>query len=448
MDVLAPILDRLFCGKGKHGGKLWDVRLSTPRVISSITSTVDWVSDARYAQQVYLWSIGEYNPTESEQFACLRLASSDGACSSCVGANVTEWTYGDDLTVTGCEAGGAPTTEALLAACAAQLTVEVPLGVFAVLFGSTVLGCAGDLTKAVLTLLNDRDAAKLDAHWADVDKEREREEIQFDNPTHSVENHSEVDASEGEAYTGERLSYNDRYFLQEHEANRAKLHGKLSAAGVLLEDGVQLAATFYVELLLKPQALIGGGAAAGLAGFSAFALVSVVAGLINMIFKLVEGYHRARRGILDDIRPQDPEVQLYKQELDENEIDTLFTKLSPRLNTRKLMLEGIGLGDVGIVRLAVEVLPLCTKLQQLFIGGNGISDEGVMALAKVLPQMPDLTDVKIHFERDFVDNGSDISEAAMESLRAAAKGLGLQQGVEGVNDKGFKSAKSDWAFDH
>eukprot|EP01050_Picozoa_sp_SAG11_P043130 SAG11_NODE_20237_length_449_cov_5.391429_1_plen_77_part_10 len=52
----------------------------------------------------------------------------------------------------------------------------------------------------------------------------------------------------------------------------------------------------YIELVLKPDAVIGGSAE-----FSTLALLSVVAGVANGVVKLHHGFEEARKGSLDDI---------------------------------------------------------------------------------------------------------------------------------------------------
>jgi len=119
----------------------------------------------------------------------------------------------------------------------------------------------------------------------------------------------------------------------------------VAAVGVIFEDAAQLACTCYVELSLKPAALVG-ATAGGVAGFSWLALFSVVAGIANALFKLVEGWYRWQRGNLTDMSGDDPSVQYtdkgaYKEKATK---ELLFKKLIPKLpNTRELALFNLGL---------------------------------------------------------------------------------------------------------
>merc|ERR1711969_406093 len=76
---------------------------------------------------------------------------------------------------------------------------------------------------------------------------------------------------------------------------RTKLHGCCSAGGVILEDIVQLVCTCWVEFVCKPDALV---APVGVGGISAVALLSLLFGLANAAFKVVEGVVEARTGEL------------------------------------------------------------------------------------------------------------------------------------------------------
>ena len=78
-------------------------------------------------------------------------------------------------------------------------------------------------------------------------------------------------------------------------ATISDIDGRFGICGVSLEDTIQLICTFWVEFVCKPDALV---APVGLGGISAVALLSLVFGLANALFKVVEGVVEARTGAL------------------------------------------------------------------------------------------------------------------------------------------------------
>ena len=79
---------------------------------------------------------------------------------------------------------------------------------------------------------------------------------------------------------------------------RTRIHGLVGSVGVIVEDGVQLVLTCYVELYIKADVLVVAG---GVGGISKTAALSVVFGLGNAVFKVVEGIHRFKTGPLGDV---------------------------------------------------------------------------------------------------------------------------------------------------
>ena len=65
-----------------------------------------------------------------------------------------------------------------------------------------------------------------------------------------------------------------------------------------MEDTIQLICTFWVEFVCKPDALV---APVGVGGISAVALLSLLFGLANAVFKVVEGWHEAWTGQLHSL---------------------------------------------------------------------------------------------------------------------------------------------------
>ena len=240
---------------------------------------------------------------------------------------------------------------------------------------------------------------------------------------------------------------------------------QLGVGSSLLEDVLQHVATFYVELTLKPDVLVGwsavgtsvgsngsqGSGTGFLAGMSTVALLSIGAGILvrailpnschatltegsvlllqNSVVKFHEGSVRARRGMLGDLSADAPTFQLDrrnvdrscwariescgaigKDHLDESDMDMLFKKLSPTTsNTRQLTLVGLGLGDAEM-KLLVDVLPHCQKLQLLALQNNNITDHGAEILAEALPKCPFLHELYLH--------SNNISDAGAQKLVA------------------------------
>ena len=54
------------------------IALSKAHTLSAAAATQDWIPDCAYAWQVFSWSGGGYEPTDSEQLVCLQTLS-DGA---------------------------------------------------------------------------------------------------------------------------------------------------------------------------------------------------------------------------------------------------------------------------------------------------------------------------------------------------------------------------------
>ena len=94
---------------------------------------------------------------------------------------------------------------------------------------------------------------------------------------------------------GEESTAADEWRCGLDSEDRAKLHGCCSAGGVILEDTVQLVCTCWVEFVCKPDALV---APVGVGGVSAVALLSLVFGLANALFKVAEGVVEAKTGEL------------------------------------------------------------------------------------------------------------------------------------------------------
>jgi len=87
---------------------------------------------------------------------------------------------------------------------------------------------------------------------------------------------------------------------QENRDN--KKQGICNAVTVMLEDVVQLLATFYVELSAKAKALVVNPVAAGFPfGIGPMAALSIIAGVANTLVKAVQGYKQYKKGALDDV---------------------------------------------------------------------------------------------------------------------------------------------------
>ena len=67
-------------------------------------------------------------------------------------------------------------------------------------------------------------------------------------------------------------------------------------------------ATLDVELRHRPRSLIG-GETGDWGGISAIAALSLVAGVINAVFKIAAGWHQYKKGPLDAIGAQDRKIQ-------------------------------------------------------------------------------------------------------------------------------------------
>jgi len=239
-----------------------------------------------------------------------------------------------------CAGANATSTATLMATCAAPLTVPVPTWLLLVLFATP-----DDSASGVL------------------DQNSEQEAV------------------------GKNMTPQQVYNVQQAEAYREKLHGMVGAVGVILEDPAQLACTCYVELSLKPAALVG-ATAGGVAGFLWLALFSVVAGIANALFKLVEGWHRWKRGNPADMSGDDPSFQYTDKDAFKEKAtkELLFKTLTPKLpNTRELVLFNLGLNADDGERIGKDVLPFFTNLKLLHLGNNeGLGDEVMAAIMKGL----------------------------------------------------------------
>eukprot|EP01047_Picozoa_sp_COSAG01_P032551 COSAG01_NODE_2358_length_7838_cov_7.568807_2_plen_651_part_00 len=240
------------------------------------------------------------------------------------------------------------------------------------------------------------------------------------------------------------------------EAFLKKLHGMCGCTCVMAEDVAQLLCTMYVELVAKPEAMVGCHAAS----FSLEAWLSVGAGLINGVFKLAIGFERLRVGDLNLIIG-DPhrlasmrEISLPGAQLTSGEAEALLDALEhrppapappPPLRVQSLNLEIMALtvneafcrqfaervlrkdnlqrlrvlwmssnmfiGDEGMVALA-PALPRLRALEELAFSDTGFGDVGAVALAQALPQCE-------NFQKVWLQRNGDIGAEGWSALAAA-----------------------------
>jgi len=231
------------------------LRLTKAQIISSLLSLGDWVSDWVYAIQALAWAAGEYIMNATEKLACIEHVSAHGP-----GVFDASGSW---------ESEGANCTDVSLAVelCTEPLTVDVPGIVLGALFFAAGTGMLSDLAKGWTVYARDREAEGSAAHYAKKDK-------------------------------GEESAVADEDRCGPDASSRVKWHGCCSAGGVILEDTVQLVCTCWVEFVCKPDALV---APVGVGGISAVALLSLLFGLANAVFKVVEGVVEAKTGELHSL---------------------------------------------------------------------------------------------------------------------------------------------------
>ncbi len=322
--------------------------LSTVQLISSLASFADWATDFQYYFHVRSWVYGVgYEPTDGDIVGCILHLQSDGIFGS----------SGDGVGGTAADAVGVmmkqnstnttidvPHTAATAEGCANVLKdavetcgqpVLVPLSgwVMVLLLCTACAGMAGDLCRAYSTLAQ-INSVKLRAkhhhrsHHGGIESAvmnpLATSEAECSPPSPVLPNRIDrmdddrmqdgpkADESDITDFTCDMqcmkvlcdclsrgtvdISPSDTYMMNGYEGMMQRLHGCCGCLCVLVEDFVQLYLTFYIELGPKSEAIIGGGGSFGL-----HAAISVLAGLLNGIFKLVAGWHEWRKGPLDDI---------------------------------------------------------------------------------------------------------------------------------------------------
>ena len=272
MEVLASLAAGLKGGAAEElaardaSKRYMCLRLTKAQIISSLLSLGDWVSDWVYAIQALAWAAGEYIMSATEELACVKHVGAHGPGEFDASGN---WDGDESLGSGSWEGESANCTDVSLAVelCAAPRTVEIPGIVLGALFFAAGTGMLSDVAKGWTVYDRDLDAEEEAAHYAKKDK-------------------------------GELSNGPGHGCLGHHVEHLAKWHGRCSAGGVILEDTVQLVCTCWVEFVCKPDALV---APVGVGGISAVALLSLVFGLANALFKVVEGVVEARTGELHTI---------------------------------------------------------------------------------------------------------------------------------------------------
>ena len=437
--------------------------LSTVQLVSSLASFVDWVTDFQYYFHVRSWVSGVgYEPTDGDIVSCILHLQSGGTFvghagwvwddSSTSGGGVGGTAFdavgtmmelnGTNTTVDrhaphsaatadGCIVAATDALKSAVETCEQPVLVPLSRWVMALLLCSACAGMAGDLFRAYSTLAQvnsvkirvkhhylsqdggvesavgnplatseveqsprlpvlpntiDRMA---DDQMQDAPKSEEDDVTDFTCEIQCVKvlcdclSHGTVDVSPA-----------DTGMMNGYENLCQRLHGCCGCLCVLVEDFIQLFLTFYIELGPKSDAIIGGGAS-----FGSQALISVLAGLLNGIFKLLVGWHEWRKGALDDILravtlAHETDINVDGGAITTQEVGTLFNMLANKplrpqqpMQLRTLCLVNMGpqLNDEVAAKLADAVLPQLPNLHTLDLGQHGMTVEGVKAIVARLP---------------------------------------------------------------
>eukprot|EP01045_Picozoa_sp_COSAG04_P012226 COSAG04_NODE_816_length_10084_cov_4.719179_2_plen_372_part_00 len=365
MEVLASLAAGLggdaTKGAAAHDAAKRYIRLTKAQIISSFLSLGDWISDWVYALQVLAWAAAGLIPNSVEKLACMEFVGQNGTA---VFGEVSSGSWDDDSLVSGSweEGEDANCTDVTggvflaLQLCTRPRDIDVPALVLAGLIFAAISGMLSDVVKAVLVYVSDRQSEKRDAEIAQKSAELMADFDEYDKDNDgqiSAEELRDAMVSQGKSMTKEEAeemigkadddndgkidldefsklmaSMKDAPDVEEGvppeqadtpssptapesdtgwrggsaESQRIRTNwlGRFGIGGVILEDTIQLICTFWVEFVCKPDALV---APVGVGGISAVAMLSLVFGLANALFKVLQGLSKVQKGDFDSLSP-------------------------------------------------------------------------------------------------------------------------------------------------